>query len=63
MLGGNPAILKLAMESVNFRLCDLHDYSACLLLIAKQLNFNFSGRKLFINSFIKSVIIVSFSYH
>ena len=28
-------VLKLAMDSVNLGLCDLHDYFACPLLIAQ----------------------------
>ena len=31
MLGENPSVLKLAVDSVNLSLCDLRDLSACLL--------------------------------
>ena len=31
MLGENPTVLKLAMDNVNLSLCDLRDFSACLL--------------------------------
>ena len=55
------SILKLAVDSVNFGLCNYLDYFACSLLIAKNIYFDFSGRKLFISSVINSVILVSFA--
>ena len=49
------------MDSVNFGLCNYLDYFACPLIIAQKIYFDFSGRKLFINSVINSVILVSLS--
>ena len=49
------------MDSVNFGLSSYLDYFACPLIIAQKKYFDYSGRKLFINSVINSVILVSLS--
>ena len=54
--GKNTTILKLALDSVN----RLIVWLAWLLQSTSKLNFDFSGRKLFIKSVINSVTLVSF---
>ena len=49
------------MNSVNFGLYNYLDYFACPLIIAQKIYFDFKGRKLFIDSVINSVILVSLS--
>ena len=53
------AVLKLVVNNGNLGLCDSRDY---FTYSTDKLNFDYYGRKLFINRFFNSEILVCFSF-